>query len=70
MIVGWALYYFLQSFQDPLPWKSCPVLEQSVTCKDDGCHVTHDNSRNFIQSWENIPWPSEECTLASSTTYF
>lgn len=25
-ILAWVLWYFFNSFQDPLPWRDCPVL--------------------------------------------
>jgi len=27
MILGWAGFYFISSFQSPLPWKECPVVD-------------------------------------------
>ncbi|KAM4825375.1 orphan sodium- and chloride-dependent neurotransmitter transporter NTT5-like isoform 2-T2 [Thomomys bottae] len=29
MILAWSLFYFVQSFQDPLPWTQCPFLNNS-----------------------------------------
>lgn len=26
-IIAWVLWYFFHSFQDPLPWSSCPLNE-------------------------------------------
>ncbi|KAJ7999111.1 hypothetical protein DPEC_G00212020 [Dallia pectoralis] len=25
VIIGWSIFYFFQSFQDPLPWAECPI---------------------------------------------
>lgn len=34
VIISWSLFYFSQSFQDPLPWKECPLYKNdSNTCK-------------------------------------
>ena len=30
MISGWSLYYLFNSFQNPLPWASCPNTLQNV----------------------------------------
>ncbi|XP_075883352.1 sodium-dependent neutral amino acid transporter B(0)AT2 isoform X2 [Nelusetta ayraudi] len=27
VIISWSLFYFSQSFQDPLPWKECPLIK-------------------------------------------
>ena len=29
MVVGWALYYFMSSMSNPLPWASCPVVNRT-----------------------------------------
>lgn len=34
VIIGWSLFYFSQSFQQPLPWDQCPLVKNaSHTCK-------------------------------------
>ncbi|XP_007887826.1 sodium-dependent neutral amino acid transporter B(0)AT3 isoform X1 [Callorhinchus milii] len=30
-ILAWVLWYFFHSFQDPLPWKNCPKLNDNQT---------------------------------------
>lgn len=25
VIIGWSIFYFFQSFQNPLPWAECPT---------------------------------------------
>ncbi|XP_037704009.1 sodium-dependent neutral amino acid transporter B(0)AT2 [Choloepus didactylus] len=29
VIIGWSLFYFSQSFQQPLPWDQCPLVKNS-----------------------------------------
>ncbi|XP_058530430.1 orphan sodium- and chloride-dependent neurotransmitter transporter NTT5 isoform X2 [Ochotona princeps] len=29
MLMAWSLFYFLQSFQNPLPWQLCPMVNSS-----------------------------------------
>lgn len=29
VIISWSLFYFSQSFQDPLPWKECPLIKNN-----------------------------------------
>ena len=78
MIVGWALYYFLQSFQDPLPWKACPVSTQNVACDSSipnaqqSCSVSIESNltRMVTQQWANIAWPAQECTLAGTQVFY
>lgn len=34
VIIGWSLFYFSQSFQNPLPWYQCPLVKNaSFACK-------------------------------------
>ena len=50
MVSGWALYYFFNSFQDPLPWSSCPIEQTDYT---------FDNV-----TYNDIPMPVDECAKA------
>ncbi|KAK1784681.1 hypothetical protein P4O66_003275 [Electrophorus voltai] len=31
VIIGWSLFYFSQSFQQPLPWDECPLLKNKTS---------------------------------------
>uniref|UniRef100_A0A8C7LHA2 Transporter n=1 Tax=Oncorhynchus kisutch TaxID=8019 RepID=A0A8C7LHA2_ONCKI len=31
VIIGWSLFYFSQSFQQPLPWHECPLVKNKTT---------------------------------------
>ncbi|KAK1168810.1 sodium-dependent neutral amino acid transporter B(0)AT2-like [Acipenser oxyrinchus oxyrinchus] len=31
VIIGWSLFYFSQSFQQPLPWDQCPLVKNKTT---------------------------------------
>lgn len=34
VIISWSLFYFSQSFQQPLPWHECPLVKNKTsTCK-------------------------------------
>jgi len=83
VIVAWAFYYFLSSFQNPLPWKACPVVNTTVECDGGvdsglGSCVTAAGAAlanaapraAWAQTWSNIPWPVEECTLAGTQVYY
>jgi SNF family Na+-dependent transporter len=54
VIISWSLFYFSQSFQQPLPWHECPLIkEQNSTCKMltvSPYHLTLSSSHHFI-SW-------------------
>uniref|UniRef100_H3D885 Transporter n=1 Tax=Tetraodon nigroviridis TaxID=99883 RepID=H3D885_TETNG len=30
VIISWSLFYFSQSFQDPLPWQECPLVKNKT----------------------------------------
>ena len=39
-IMAWCLLYLVQSFQDPLPWSTCPsVTNENITVVDEECKV-------------------------------
>jgi len=43
----------------------------SISNAEQDCSVFHPTgARNVTQLWENIPWPSEECTLAGTQSFF
>ena len=50
MVSGWALYYFFNSFQDPLPWSFCPIANTDYS---------YDNV-----TYTDIPMPIDECAKA------
>lgn len=29
-IIAWVMWYFFNSFQDPLPWSQCPLNENQT----------------------------------------
>ncbi|TNN57097.1 Sodium-dependent neutral amino acid transporter B(0)AT2 [Liparis tanakae] len=31
VIIGWSLFYFSQSFQQPLPWHECPLIKNDTS---------------------------------------
>uniref|UniRef100_A0A8C6TD73 Transporter n=1 Tax=Neogobius melanostomus TaxID=47308 RepID=A0A8C6TD73_9GOBI len=31
VIIGWSLFYFSQSFQEPLPWHECPLIKNKTS---------------------------------------
>ncbi|XP_029378555.1 sodium-dependent neutral amino acid transporter B(0)AT2 isoform X1 [Echeneis naucrates] len=31
VIIGWSLFYFSQSFQQPLPWNECPLVKNKTS---------------------------------------
>lgn len=31
VIIGWSLFYFSQSFQQPLPWHECPLVKSNTS---------------------------------------
>uniref|UniRef100_A0A8C7GLD6 Transporter n=1 Tax=Oncorhynchus kisutch TaxID=8019 RepID=A0A8C7GLD6_ONCKI len=35
VIIGWSLFYFSQSFQQPLPWHECPLVKNKTTIESD-----------------------------------
>jgi len=54
-IGGWSLFYLFSSFQNPLPWASCPNIIQDISV----------GVSNI-----SIPFPVEECGLSGPTCNF
>jgi len=60
MVVGWALYYFMSSMSNPLPWASCPVVNRTLEAGELGYGTFE----------ESIPSPVLECSNAGSAEYY
>ena len=60
MVVGWALFYFMSSMSDPLPWATCNAVNRTLTEGEVG-HGTFG---------EAIPSPVSECANAGSAEYY
>ena len=56
MISGWSLYYLFNSFQNPLPWASCPNNLQEIPISE--------------SETLKIPAPVTECDLAGAPSMF
>ena len=61
MVVGWALFYFVSSMADPLPWSDCPVVSRPLEVNE----VGYDTFKN-----ESLPLPVSECVKAGSAEYY
>lgn len=42
VIITWVVYYFINSFQSPLPWASCPVDSNNVTVRE--CDISSETA--------------------------
>ncbi|XP_059205539.1 sodium-dependent neutral amino acid transporter B(0)AT1-like [Centropristis striata] len=73
-IIAWAMLYFFNSFQDPLPWTQCPLndngtgfvseCQRSSTVDYFYYRVTLDTSTSIADSG-GIHWPMVLCQLAA-----
>lgn len=43
-IIGWAVYYLIESFQSELPWTNCNNRWNTFNCQDVKELVRHPNS--------------------------
>lgn len=78
VIISWSLFYFSQSFQQPLPWHECPLIKNKTsTCKTLGDNPSGnlvDFCLLFVQRFltavllftDVVP----ECEKSSATTYY
>ncbi|XP_013882035.1 sodium-dependent neutral amino acid transporter B(0)AT1 [Austrofundulus limnaeus] len=75
-LIAWILWYFFNSFQDPLPWTQCPLNENSTEfvpeCQQSSTvdyyfyRVTL-NSSTAIDNSEGVHWPMVLCLFAAWT---
>ncbi|XP_013765184.1 sodium-dependent neutral amino acid transporter B(0)AT1-like [Pundamilia nyererei] len=75
-LIAWIMWYFFNSFQDPLPWTNCPLNEnrtgfipecqQSSTVDYYFYRVTL-NASNSIADSGGLQWPIIICLLAAWT---
>uniref|UniRef100_A0A665TH22 Transporter n=1 Tax=Echeneis naucrates TaxID=173247 RepID=A0A665TH22_ECHNA len=75
-LIAWIMWYFFNSFQDPLPWSQCPLnddgtgfvpeCQQSSTIDYYFYRVTLNSSATITDS-EGLHWPIVICLLAAWT---
>lgn len=57
-IIAWVLWYFFHSFQDPLPWSSCPLNENRT------------GSREFSRTMDNKKQPPKKTAYVSNFGFY
>ncbi|XP_061085106.1 sodium-dependent neutral amino acid transporter B(0)AT2-like [Conger conger] len=78
VIIGWSLFYFSQSFQQPLPWHECPLVKnQSLTIVEPECEKSSATTYYWYRSALDISdsisqggglnWRMTLCLLAAWT---
>ncbi|KAM5332719.1 sodium-dependent neutral amino acid transporter B(0)AT2 isoform 1-T5 [Glossophaga mutica] len=76
VIIGWSLFYFSQSFQQPLPWDQCPLVKNaSLTFVEPECEKSSATTYYWYREALNISssisesgglnWKMTICLLAS-----
>lgn len=58
MILGWALFYFYNSFQMPLPWSSCPLTSNGTTVKE--CNLSSPTTYFWYRETLDISYTIED----------
>lgn len=70
VIISWSLFYFSQSFQQPLPWSECPLVKnRTITCKiqsDISLAINLTVNHKELLSADVVP----ECEKSSATTFY
>ncbi|XP_061898846.1 sodium-dependent neutral amino acid transporter B(0)AT2 isoform X1 [Entelurus aequoreus] len=70
VIISWSLFYFSQSFQQPLPWHECPLVKnKSSTCKKRASHGPRPTAVS-TSTWSLCADVVPECEKSSATTYY
>ncbi|XP_053174662.1 sodium-dependent neutral amino acid transporter B(0)AT2 [Scomber japonicus] len=76
VIISWSLFYFSQSFQQPLPWHECPLIKNKTTTYvvpecDKSSATTYYwyrealNISNSIAEGGGLNWKMTVCLLAA-----
>jgi len=52
VIISWAMFYLVSSFQDPLPWTGCGNWWNTESCWDVQSNTTSDPGKNISSSQE------------------
>lgn len=76
VIISWSLFYFSQSFQQPLPWQECPLIKtKNLTCELGPAFLSRPSAARLcrraalsvaVASADVEP----ECEKSSATTYY
>uniref|UniRef100_A0A665THN6 Transporter n=1 Tax=Echeneis naucrates TaxID=173247 RepID=A0A665THN6_ECHNA len=73
-LIAWIMWYFFNSFQDPLPWSQCPLNDngtefvpecQQSSSVDYYFYQVSLNSSTSIADSEGLHWPIVVCLLAA-----
>ncbi|KAG9342357.1 hypothetical protein JZ751_016859 [Albula glossodonta] len=78
VIIGWSLFYFSQSFQQPLPWHECPLVKnKTLTYVEPECEKSSAttyywyrmalNISDSISESGGLNWKMTLCLLAAWT---
>ncbi|XP_018602584.1 sodium-dependent neutral amino acid transporter B(0)AT2 [Scleropages formosus] len=78
VIIGWSLFYFSQSFQQPLPWHECPLVKNKThTYVEPECEKSSATTYYWYREALNISssihesgglnWKMTACLLAAWT---
>lgn len=76
VIISWSLFYFSQSFQNPLPWQECPLMKNKTPTRE--CSRTHrytatvgvDGREPLLSLAVAFTDVVPECEKSSATTYY
>ncbi|XP_036433770.1 sodium-dependent neutral amino acid transporter B(0)AT1 [Colossoma macropomum] len=73
-IIAWVLWYFFNSFQDPLPWSQCPVNENRTDLVSECARSSPVdyfwyretlNTTSKIEDSGGLQWPMVLCLIAA-----
>ncbi|KAG7260610.1 hypothetical protein CRUP_008632 [Coryphaenoides rupestris] len=71
VIISWSLFYFSQSFQQPLPWHECPLIKnQNSTCHSATTFYWYREALDIsdsISDGAQLNWRMTLCLLAAWT---
>ena len=70
VIIGWAMFYLFQSFQDPLPWVSCNNTWNTPFCLDTPVNATQQPSKIIEDYCSEKPESNVTAKTTSSSQEF